>query len=378
MATVYPGALDTFVNPISSDDLDSGTVPHAPQHANANDAIKAVQQELGIAPKGTAVSVKARLDAMDGLFGNKVNTSVLGAASGVATLDASSKLVQGVDATKVNSGVLALARLPALPTSQITSGVFGIAQIPSLGAGQTTSGVFAVARIPSLPATILTSGTIDPARLPSNVTANANARVVADIAARDAIPTVDRTDGLIVQVKATNISYVWRADNSTWWRMWDVQTNLVSANENGALSGVWTDTSLWFRAIGGQSYTFDATIFAVCSGSSSVGVRYGMRWTGTGTMSFGGNGLQYPTNSPSINSDLKSVVITADAVSPALPGTGFGLPAGSTVMAQVSGTYVCTASGDVWIQHVQNVSDASFAVTTMAGSSIKAFRVVPS
>lgn len=63
MATDYPNGIDNFVNPTASDTLDSATVPHATQHANANDAIEAIENELGTNPKGTYASVKARLDA---------------------------------------------------------------------------------------------------------------------------------------------------------------------------------------------------------------------------------------------------------------------------------------------------------------------------
>jgi len=65
MATNYPTSLDTFVNPASTDTLDSTTVPHAAQHDNINDAVLAIETELGTAPKGTFASVKARLAAGD-------------------------------------------------------------------------------------------------------------------------------------------------------------------------------------------------------------------------------------------------------------------------------------------------------------------------
>jgi hypothetical protein len=56
MATSYPGALDDFTNPTSGDTLDSPS--HSGQHANANDAIEAVEDKLGIgaSPAGSAVS----------------------------------------------------------------------------------------------------------------------------------------------------------------------------------------------------------------------------------------------------------------------------------------------------------------------------------
>ena len=46
MSTNYPGALDNFTNPTATDSLNSVTVPHADQHANANDAIEAIEATL--------------------------------------------------------------------------------------------------------------------------------------------------------------------------------------------------------------------------------------------------------------------------------------------------------------------------------------------
>lgn len=44
--TVFPAIVDTFVNPNPSDSLGSATVPHANQHANANDSIRAIEIEM--------------------------------------------------------------------------------------------------------------------------------------------------------------------------------------------------------------------------------------------------------------------------------------------------------------------------------------------
>jgi len=63
MATNYPGALDILTNPTATDTLDSVTVPHASQHTDINDAVEAIEGELGTNPKGTFASVKARLAA---------------------------------------------------------------------------------------------------------------------------------------------------------------------------------------------------------------------------------------------------------------------------------------------------------------------------
>lgn len=48
MATSFPVAKDTFANPSPTDTLNAALVPHAAQHANVNDAVKALQNKVGI------------------------------------------------------------------------------------------------------------------------------------------------------------------------------------------------------------------------------------------------------------------------------------------------------------------------------------------
>ena len=43
MATVYPGGIDAFTDPIASTPLDDATNPHAGQHVDKNDAIEAIE-----------------------------------------------------------------------------------------------------------------------------------------------------------------------------------------------------------------------------------------------------------------------------------------------------------------------------------------------
>lgn len=63
MPSNYPGALDSFVNPNAADALDDP--PHADQHADINDAMEAVQSELGVNPAGSYADVRARLDDLE-------------------------------------------------------------------------------------------------------------------------------------------------------------------------------------------------------------------------------------------------------------------------------------------------------------------------
>ena len=61
MTTQYPAALDVLINPTSSDSLNSATVPHHQQHADANDAIEAMQTVIGLNPAGSHLTVKDRI-----------------------------------------------------------------------------------------------------------------------------------------------------------------------------------------------------------------------------------------------------------------------------------------------------------------------------
>lgn len=70
MPTSYPAAFDAFSNPTSSDNLDSISVPHAAQHTNVNDAVEAIQAELGLDPAGGYTTVRARLEATEQLTGS--------------------------------------------------------------------------------------------------------------------------------------------------------------------------------------------------------------------------------------------------------------------------------------------------------------------
>lgn len=67
--TLFPGALDTFVNPTAYDQQDAVAVPHADQHANANDAIAALEAKVGIDGSGDAAS-------LDSLVGQAVREFV--------------------------------------------------------------------------------------------------------------------------------------------------------------------------------------------------------------------------------------------------------------------------------------------------------------
>ena len=75
MATNFPTSLDAFTNPTAVDTLDSP--PHDAQHADANDAIEALQAKVGV--DGSAVT-----DSLDYKVANFTNK--LGSGAAVRTL----------------------------------------------------------------------------------------------------------------------------------------------------------------------------------------------------------------------------------------------------------------------------------------------------
>lgn len=87
MGSAYPGALDSFTNPTSTDGMNSPS--HSDQHADANDAIEAIQAELGTNPSGSYTTVKDRLDDLAGGGGGSgglvlVNSGTFSASSAVS------------------------------------------------------------------------------------------------------------------------------------------------------------------------------------------------------------------------------------------------------------------------------------------------------
>jgi hypothetical protein len=96
MATNYPGALDTLTNPASTDRLTSPS--HASQHANANDAIEAIQATLGTNPQGSESTVSARIAAIEGAGSVTIGALTLSVSSISGTPSAKSSASVAVGA----------------------------------------------------------------------------------------------------------------------------------------------------------------------------------------------------------------------------------------------------------------------------------------
>ena len=127
MGTNYPGAVDSLTNPAAGDALNSPS--HAAQHANANDAIEAVQTELGANPSGSEATVVARLDKIeDGtrLGANSVGTTQIAAnAVGASELADNAVDTNAIADSAVTSAKIADGTIVAGDVAASTFAAFG-------------------------------------------------------------------------------------------------------------------------------------------------------------------------------------------------------------------------------------------------------------
>lgn len=143
MSTNFPSALDTFTNPNGSDSLNAAAVPHAEQHANANDAIEALQAKVGINGSAVATSLDYRISTAEtGLVG-KISSSEKGSANGVATLGFDGKVPSSqlppldyipTSAKGAAGGVAGLDEAGKVPAAQLPSYVDDVLEYANLAA----------------------------------------------------------------------------------------------------------------------------------------------------------------------------------------------------------------------------------------------------
>ena len=138
MSTNYPGALDSLVNPTATDTLDSATVPHATQHADANDAIEAIEVTLGVNPQGGSATVVARLTALDSTVSGKAATNQTMYVGTTAIAINRSSASQTLTGTSID-GNAATATLATTASAVSASGITGATRASNVTASSLTS-----------------------------------------------------------------------------------------------------------------------------------------------------------------------------------------------------------------------------------------------
>ena len=143
MSTNFPSALDIFTNPNGSDSLNAAAVPHAEQHANANDAIEALQAKVGINGSAVATSLDYRISAAETGLDGKISSSEKGSANGVATLGFDGKVPSSqlppldyipTSAKGAAGGVAGLDEAGKVPAAQLPSYVDDVLEYANLAA----------------------------------------------------------------------------------------------------------------------------------------------------------------------------------------------------------------------------------------------------
>jgi hypothetical protein len=123
MATNFPTSLDSLTNPTATDTLDSP--PHDTQHADANDAIEAIQAKVGIDGSAVTTSHEYRINSIE-----ELNTNEQTGTTYTLVLTDDGKIVE------MNNASANTLTVP--PNSSVAFPVGSQILVLQTGAGQTT------------------------------------------------------------------------------------------------------------------------------------------------------------------------------------------------------------------------------------------------
>jgi len=167
MATSYPTSLDALTNPTSSNKLNDAGVLHADQHANANDAIEALQAKVGVDSSAVTTSLDYKVRNVP------IGSAVTGLGTGVATFlttPTSANLLAAVT-DETGTGTLVFSTSPAISTS-ITTASTTFALLNTVATTITFGGAATSFTVGGTPTTALT------ANIFTNATATATTKTI--------------------------------------------------------------------------------------------------------------------------------------------------------------------------------------------------------
>lgn len=208
MAINFPTSLDSLTNPTSSDGLNSPD--HATQHANANDAIEALEAKVGINSSAVTTSHDYKLSAVTG--SDKALKSGTSTQSVTNLTLVTPTLTLGSDATGDiyyrNSGG-ALTRLPIGTSGQIlqvSSGgiVEWVANPSAADASTTVKGVVEIATTAEITSGTSTGGTGAILVVPASAVGSAGASKLVQFNSSGQYPAAD---GSLITNIANPITY---------------------------------------------------------------------------------------------------------------------------------------------------------------------------
>ena len=120
MATSFPSGLDALTNPTSANGLNSPD--HAGQHADANDAIEALEAKVGVNGSAVATSLDYKItniDASNLTTGTVPSARVAGAYTGVTSVGTLGSLTVDTDTLRVDSGTSRVGVGTTSPTTKL-------------------------------------------------------------------------------------------------------------------------------------------------------------------------------------------------------------------------------------------------------------------
>ena len=319
--TTYPGSLDSFTNPLSTDTLatagGSTAIPHANQHANLNDAVLAIQ--------------------------TKLNTSGNHSTAGVVFLDTNKKLVS---TPQGNAGQFLMSYGP------IANGgpewiSLPIVEIVSAATTTTLTGTWVYANnIPgTTPATLTYTGssyTID------GYSFTAGDRVLIKDQTSSSTPTYVANGVYVITNIGTSILLTRDNDSDTMGKIGGTIVSVENGNANGGT--LWQSTNSSSNTLGTTPILYNNIVTS--TGGSGI--------AGQLLMSYGGYGLNAPEWVSIASMESASVATTT-----ALAGTYANNNPGTT-----PSTLTITATGVLTIDgYTTQLNDRILVKDQLVGST---------
>lgn len=205
MTTSFPASFDNFTNPTPSSNMSDAGVLHSDQHANANDAIRALEAVVGVTNSTVSTSHTKKLADIETALTTKQTTLIAGtnititgntiSSTGGSGASALTVLDEGVS---LNTGVTSINFAGAVVTA---SAIGNAITVDVSGSSGGAGGVTNLTTTPSATTITINSDTGTDAIIPSVTTTVAGVMTATDKTKLDGIATgatVNSTDATLL------------------------------------------------------------------------------------------------------------------------------------------------------------------------------------